>query len=635
MAGREFGVARKRLSGEAAAPYLGIARTQLGILKNLMSFQELKQLSRTVELSDGTRIFVQSIFGQDTIRIDAPEIAPRRAGEEAAVISAVNRVAEYVGVMMPNPVPYRGLNTGEAITGGTTSTYIMTSDGVVLASEVQIRTPAGSYTHIQYSTMFGNPPLGYEKYAWSGGDSLWMFEGVLGGWLFNHKLSFTVPEDCVYPAPSPTPYLYSSFSSDGNDAAWNADWAAGVAAFNARRKAWFLKNSNEFMAALKGKFQPGAAGVTRAELQTGALPASWDYQIKSQYGSRAGRHTKMPIIMNVTYVDTVLSDTSTGLSQAGTMVTQRAATFQYVDANGTNQTATVNGTLTQVIPVRSDTATPHYNTYLNWYAVTTPVDGASLLRRPQRYQFIQDLSITPLGLIFNGTEIAPNVSGGFPNLADSTYGNPTSAIDVLTTFPAGGWPAYSNTLVGTAAPLYLQYHNTVLPQYVADTAQSSAVMNNSAMYHVKQIELCLFGPAPNDPTTHLPTAIGIFPDPTDADGATNIAYYGEASFQFDWTTGAITMLGWSPRKDTNGNDAPTIVPMPAGYSYKNQAGTLYFNNGAANYTQAYNCTIGYVWDSPDQMWPDVAEYLRKKIAQLLAGGGDQMLYTVIKQALAL
>ncbi|MHB0965272.1 MAG: hypothetical protein ACYC36_02350 [Bellilinea sp.] len=82
MAGREVGVVRKRLSGEAAAPYMGIARTQLGILKEAMSFQGLQQLQRTVQLSDGTQIFVSSIFGQDTIRIDTPTPA---APEEEAV----------------------------------------------------------------------------------------------------------------------------------------------------------------------------------------------------------------------------------------------------------------------------------------------------------------------------------------------------------------------------------------------------------------------------------------------------------------------------------------------------------------------------------------------------------------------
>lgn len=801
MVGRSTNpVIRKSLSGDAATPYLGIARTQLGILKNLMSFQELKQLSRTVELSDGTRIFVQSIFGQDTIRIDMPEII-EAGGEEVTEISAVNRVADYVGVAMPNPVPYRGVSIGIVNRGtpyavsstgtfdvpipcvrtvntfnssgviqgtysgttaqvydGTTTTdtfinlfidlahanafasgaaasgigvstvpqvqwvllngsyswpstqpsilsgslvftavspsyesllaadiaagtsgvwtYVMASDGTVLASVAQTQTLSGTfpvsyvlpttrgsmgdpqtpyaygywgnvtsleyYDNGNYTRIISAPGDGYntqwgltlpswmpllgtsEKNIWAFTEQSSSLPGTNGyGITLDHKVSVSIPDDCVYPPVPASPPTYPG--TDGLGVDWRADWSAGITAFNTRRKAWYLKNSNEFMAALKGKFQPGAAGVTRAELQTGALPASWDYQIKSQYGndygsftladgSRAGRHTVMPIVMNVTYVDTVQSDTSVGLTQAGTMVTQRATTFQYLDAQGVNQTATVNGKLTQVVTQHtlngSNIAISHQDAYLNWYSTSAPAGADALLA----HQFLEDRTATSDAALWNGV-----VQTGYNST--SALGAPGNPLTYVGFSPA--FPATSNTLVGTAAPLYLQYHNTVLPQYVANTAQSSTVMNNSAMHHVKQIELCLFGPAPGG------QAIGIFTDPTDADGATQIAYYGEASFLFDWLTGKITPMGAAIRA------TPTIINMPAGYSYKNVSGTLYFNNGTSNYETAYNCAIGYVWDSPDQLWPDVAEYLRAKIAQLLAGTYDPVLYTIIKQALAL
>lgn len=75
MAERSIGPVRQRAGGDTlqAKVYTNIAKTQLGILKNLMSFNDLKQLSRTVYLGDGTRIFVSSVFGQDSIRIDTPE----------------------------------------------------------------------------------------------------------------------------------------------------------------------------------------------------------------------------------------------------------------------------------------------------------------------------------------------------------------------------------------------------------------------------------------------------------------------------------------------------------------------------------------------------------------------------------
>jgi hypothetical protein len=746
MAARSTDPTRLRLNGPDAQRFIGVARTQMGILKESMGFGNLPQLSRTVTLADGTRIFVQSVFGQDTIRIDRPVGAVEEV-VGAGVTGAVNRVADYVSVAMPNPVPYRGVSIGvvdrgvptmvAVNTGGGTvdpgvygynvwaewridiknsagvlqgsfslraeyypigygskviwtnycsllagwisyanptgqpafplweiwsgtvffggsqtgawsvvspsyeellasdqaagtggvRTYVMASDGTVLASEVQNTTVIGGHTHVLYN------PIPY----WSGGSNLWMgdYDQNLGDTFYHHQVPFIVPEDCAYPTPPDTPPSWfgagwATFVAAG----FNTDWATGVTAFKARRKAWFLKNSTEFIAALKGKFQPGTPGVTRVELQTGMLPASWDYQIKRQIsaeysnwwladGSNPGRHTKMPIIMDITYTDTVQSDTSAGLTQAGTMVTQRAATFQYVDAGGVNRTATVNGTETMTVTEYMKTGAQTYlklrGTWRDWYQEYAPaIPGSPGHEELLAHQFLRDRSNYGLAQMWTGS-----VQEG--ENADSAFGTPGNTVAFTGYTPP--YPAYSNTLVGTAATLYLQYHNTVLPQYVKDTAQSSTVMNNSAMYNVRQIELCLFGPAPGG------QAIGIFPDPTDADGATQIAYYGEASLRFDWTTGGVALMGWNPRKDANGNETPAIVPMPAGYSYHNSGGTLYFNNGASDYTPAYNCAVGYVWDSPEQMWPDVAEYLRLKIAAMLSGGGDQVLYTIIKQAL--
>jgi hypothetical protein len=70
---REFREIRKGLgeNAEAAAPYLGVARTQLGILKARMAHGQLGQLTRTVTLEDGTSITVSSRMGQDSVRITA------------------------------------------------------------------------------------------------------------------------------------------------------------------------------------------------------------------------------------------------------------------------------------------------------------------------------------------------------------------------------------------------------------------------------------------------------------------------------------------------------------------------------------------------------------------------------------
>lgn len=55
-----------------AKQILGEGRHQLGILKNLMSFQNLKQYQRTVRFNNGNVIQVSSFFGQDTVNIFVP-----------------------------------------------------------------------------------------------------------------------------------------------------------------------------------------------------------------------------------------------------------------------------------------------------------------------------------------------------------------------------------------------------------------------------------------------------------------------------------------------------------------------------------------------------------------------------------
>lgn len=76
---REFREIRKQFTGdtEAAQLYTGLARTLLGQVKNQMQLGGLLQLSRGVMLEDGTRIFVASAFGQDTVRIDTSGTTPR------------------------------------------------------------------------------------------------------------------------------------------------------------------------------------------------------------------------------------------------------------------------------------------------------------------------------------------------------------------------------------------------------------------------------------------------------------------------------------------------------------------------------------------------------------------------------
>jgi hypothetical protein len=100
---REFREVRKDLSGDEAAPYIGLARTLLGQLKNRMAQGGLAQLARTVTLPDGTTISVASRLGQDTVRIIAA--APVLPVEQRPV-EGLPEVPELepVEVVPPEPV---------------------------------------------------------------------------------------------------------------------------------------------------------------------------------------------------------------------------------------------------------------------------------------------------------------------------------------------------------------------------------------------------------------------------------------------------------------------------------------------------------------------------------------------------
>jgi len=79
---REIGPVRLLLGNsreevEAAKPYIGIARTQLGLAKNLMKLGGLSSYAMARRLEDGTVIIVQSVMGQDTIRIVPVVPAPQ------------------------------------------------------------------------------------------------------------------------------------------------------------------------------------------------------------------------------------------------------------------------------------------------------------------------------------------------------------------------------------------------------------------------------------------------------------------------------------------------------------------------------------------------------------------------------
>lgn len=392
------------------------------------------------------------------------------------------------------------------------ATYVMASDGAVLASEVQnypAYPPSGALgtQYLAASTWFTTEPVGMPE---------WMFNyiptGPGMGYWFDHKLTYAVPEDCIYPAPLVTPPTYGNWGSDGatQTTNWNTDWATGVTAFNARRKAWFKKNSDEFISALKygfsatyidanGNTQP-VPGVTRAELKTGKLPDAWDFIIKrdvdvkyNNYPKDAnnifvGRHTHRAIQYTETaWTDTVQSDTSAGLSQAGLMVTQRVSTLSYTIGTEV-RTATITGYLTQTVTQHNDaqgnwlglSQRDVYDTWYNQEGTTLPAGVPSTIAAP----YLKDRTASRIGIVLNGT-----VQNGYN--ADSTLGPAGNPLTYAAYVPP--YPKASSTVTATVPDYITTWHKDAKITYDKTGVSASNVLNDSAMYGVTEIQITPIG----------------------------------------------------------------------------------------------------------------------------------------------
>jgi len=87
---------------ERGEEYADFALLELSKLKNLMSFQNLKQDQRWTLLDDGTRIRCQSVFGQDIITIEAAPpmvISEEMEEEKGAVFILITQTALNVRVI--------------------------------------------------------------------------------------------------------------------------------------------------------------------------------------------------------------------------------------------------------------------------------------------------------------------------------------------------------------------------------------------------------------------------------------------------------------------------------------------------------------------------------------------------------
>lgn len=689
---RENGAIKKVYGGDTAAAkmYTSMARTQLGILKNLMSFQNLQQLFRTVTLQNGVVISVRSIFGQDAVDIYVPP-GSKAVGEKPAIVSAIIHGVDYVAMSMPNPVPYRGVAIGVASNYSTTLTtevlpppvnalglqgYAQRNTLHVYAGSVEVESYSGTLVYNFTTTGLG---VNFVYTNWPGGpwyaghphhpspgyyaNGVYDTTGVpidtidtvvitpIGGYLsavpdqdrtnttvmasdgeilasevqntvdeqvqyvpntvwngdayvdmyvnsvtppINHQLTFTVPEDCIYPIPpaSPVPTV-----------------------FNTRRKAWLKKNSDEVIAALKTGFAPGAEGVTRAELQTGKLPSAWDFQIKrdvdTKYNSYTptytiGRKTKREIMYSeAAYSETVESDTSADLTQAGVKVTKRVVTLQYTFEDEVHET-NITGYLTQIVTRHNDTNgsqldLSRQDVYANWYnreSTTLPSGVPSTIPAP----YLKDRTTSRIGVVLNGT-----VQNGYN--ADSTLGTVGNPLTYVFYVPP--YPKASSTVTATVPAWIEEWHRDSKIVYLKDGAGASNTLNDSAMYGVVEVNITPIG-------VFTEESLGIFPDADAAGDATQVEMFGTAVYSFDWQTGAFTFKSWQPLRDENDVElASKIYSLPTGFVWSDSPN---------------NCLVTYKWANDTKgvttQWPDVAAALLRRNSTMQ--DDDSVLYSLIQ-----
>jgi hypothetical protein len=152
MPSRDIGVIRKQFVGDTptAKEYVGIARTQIGILKNLMSFNNLSQLSRTVTLANGVVITVRSIGGIDSMAIYAPEsVLEEIAASEVAGASSTSTLRKW-----------RRTHKVNLVTGDAFSTVYVFADVLVIsiypAGGIPNQAPASKYIAIKHAKGWGS-----------------------------------------------------------------------------------------------------------------------------------------------------------------------------------------------------------------------------------------------------------------------------------------------------------------------------------------------------------------------------------------------------------------------------------------------------------------------------------------------
>lgn len=654
--------------------YVLFARQKLADMKAWMLGAGLRAFSKTYWINEVEKIFIEAKFLSDAVSVDTIRIAAGGA-------------TDYVAMAMPNPVPYRGVSVAWL----DSPVVIVTSSGDVLGSQVTTdvdHVVTGQFVET-LSLWTGQRDFRFIDYSFLGGTyvllndyflsvtvpedcvvpttHLWKIKGgtpdVALGYLNDGAQVYATRRrneldiDSLMPTqryvalqydPVPTApnhgffwgnYPAASFSLwTGSVTPRDASWVqipfptdalkAADTGQPDRRARWLKKNSDEFVAALKTGFAPGAPGVTRAELQTGRLPGAWEFQIKRdadvKYDSYApantvGRKTRRAVqYAETAFLETVLSDTSAGLTQAGVKVTERAVTLTYSipvtqpDGSVVNEQRerSVVGTLTQTVTRHDDAdgnelGLSRQDVYSDWYnreATTLPTGVPSTITAA----YLKDRTPSRMGVVLNGT-----VQTGYN--ADSllgTIGNPLTYALYIPPFPKA-----SSTVTADLIPDFIAtWHRDAKITYDKTGATGSNALNDSALYGVTKIKLTPIGLIANGAGAGAAgESVGMFPT---GENGVQVELYGTAIYNFDWQTGALTFSSWKPLKDADGNEiASRVVDLPAGTTWNNSP---------------VNCLVTY----QSLRWPDVVAALQVRDRGLptATAAADKILYALIQAA---
>jgi hypothetical protein len=400
-------------------------------------------------------------------------------------------------------------------------TQVMTTDGVVLAEERQVRdSEAGT---IQYRP---------RNMTWNGAGYVELYDE--GGYaVYHHDLSFAVPEDCISP-PCPVAPPYSG--TDGRGVVWAENWAVAQTALKARRKAFFLKDSTTFLTAL----------ADGGHVLSGAM----DYVLKNTAPFSYKTDRKYPI--GVTYTDAVLLDEITG--HPGTMfatkVEERTAVFSTYDKDGTQLVSNIVGT-------RVTERTRHNNaegqavlystriTYDKWYSSPTEGSPVDLPNPLLPAQFLNNGSGKGMGLLWSGVR-------QHGSAATSAYGLPSITPEYQSLTPP--YPLESCSVIGRASPQIIAAR-VATPPIPSGLNQPS--FNDSALMPGQSVTLILFGP----------DGKGVFGEWEEGD--TRLHIHGMATFAYDYPSGSFTQQSWratSLKASLEGLPFPTVNSV---LQYKN------------------------------------------------------------------